>query len=149
MRKLASVVAALLVVAASHSAQARGARGGNVVGPDGIIYNTRSPEWRASGGNIYVYQQIMMQKQMMLQQQQAQKQMQAFVKQQQQQAKKNGTANGPNKNQPTTPPMTAPVIPTKKKKRTYDPTHPVGSQLKSETASDAAKTPAPTTDVKP
>jgi hypothetical protein len=124
MRKSAGLVAALLVVLASQSAHARAPRGGNVMGPDGIMYNTRSPEWRASGGNVYAYQQILMQKQMMAQQQQALRQQQAFAKQQQQLAKKNGT----NKNQAPTPPITAPVIASKKKKRTYDPSHPVGAQ---------------------
>lgn len=30
-------------------------RGGVVQGPDGPLYDTRSHEWRMSGGNIFVY----------------------------------------------------------------------------------------------
>ena len=41
-----------------------------------------SPEWKQSGGDFRVYQQIMRQKQMMLQQRAMMKQQEAFLKQQ-------------------------------------------------------------------
>jgi hypothetical protein len=58
----------LAIPSMSHAQGGRYGRSGVVYGPDGALYNTRSPEWRMSGGNIFVYQQLMEQK-MMLQQQ--------------------------------------------------------------------------------
>jgi len=60
-----------------------------VQGPDGVLYNTRSPEWRMSGGNIFVYQQLMEQK-MMLQQQRLIVKQQQMQKRQVQQAARRG-----------------------------------------------------------
>jgi hypothetical protein len=52
----------------------RGNRGGYVNTPFGMV-NMNSPEWRMSGGNIAVYQQLVQQR-MMLQQQRATMKMQ-------------------------------------------------------------------------
>ena len=67
---ICSVIGVLLLAIPSTSqAQGRGyGRFGVVQGPDGPLYDTRSPEWRMSGGNIFVYEQLVEQK-MMLQQQ--------------------------------------------------------------------------------
>jgi hypothetical protein len=65
--------------------------GGTVTTPFGSA-NMNSPEWRQSGGDFRVYQQIMQQKQMMLQQQAMMKQQQAFLRQQ----KKAGNAQPSN-----------------------------------------------------
>lgn len=80
-----AIAAVFLTVASPAQAQrGRYGRSGVVQGPDGVLYNTRSPEWRMSGGNIFVYQQLVQQK-MMLQQQRAmlrqQRQQQALTRQ--------------------------------------------------------------------
>jgi hypothetical protein len=62
---------------------AQGRRGGMVVTPFGPLYNTRSPEWRMSGGDIFLYQQIMEQKMLMRRQQLLLKQQQMLLRQQQ------------------------------------------------------------------
>lgn len=66
------------------AAQARGRRGSKVYGPGGLMYDTNSADWKASGGNINVYRQRMAQKAMMAQQkvmmQRMAKQQQAFQK---------------------------------------------------------------------
>lgn len=68
----------------------RGARGGVVMGPYGPLYDTRSPEWRMSGGNIFAYQQLMRSKMMAQQQQFMMKQMRAAQKLQAAQGKSKG-----------------------------------------------------------
>ncbi|MHC5538794.1 hypothetical protein ACYOEI_11280 [Singulisphaera rosea] len=55
--------------------------------PYGAV-NMNSPEWRASGGNIFTYQQLMEEKMMMQQQQMMLKQQQQYQKMMQQAAKK-------------------------------------------------------------
>ena len=84
--------AVLLAIPLPSQAQwGRYGRSGVVQGPDGVLYNTRSPEWRMSGGNIYVYQQLVQQK-MLLQQQRLmlrqQRQQQALARQVQQATRK-------------------------------------------------------------
>jgi hypothetical protein len=62
MRKRWEIVALTAVVVLSSSlalAGGRGRRSGVVMSPFGPVYDTRSPEWRASGGNVFVYQQLM------------------------------------------------------------------------------------------
>ena len=67
---LCCMLGVLAAFPCSTQAQWRGyGRGGVVQGPDGPLYDTRSPEWRMSGGNIFVYQQIMEQKMLLRQQQ--------------------------------------------------------------------------------
>src|SRR6185312_11548071 len=70
----------------------RGQARGQVYGPDGLMYNMNSPEWRASGGNMEVYQQIMEEKMMQQQMLQMQKQQMAYEKQMQDYFKKNPEA---------------------------------------------------------
>ena len=118
--------------------------------PFGPVYNTNSPEWRQAGGNPIVYQQIMEQKMMMQQQQMYMKQQQLYMKQQQQAAKgqnKNQGLNGPAAtNSAAANPFT--TLPRKKKKRrAYDPTHPVTSGAAASAKTDA-KTPAATSEPK-
>jgi len=68
-------------------AVARGYRGGGRIYTPFGSANMNSPEWRQSGGNIMVYQQIMMQKQMLLQQRAMMRQQQEFLRQQKMQEK--------------------------------------------------------------
>ena len=106
--------------------------------PFGPAYNTGSPEWKQSGGNIFVYQQLMEQKMFAQQQQLMLKQQQQMLKMQQQQKGKT-----PAPSTLSTPLTTLPRK--KKKRRTYDPTHPVTSQaIKADAAqAEAKKTAAP------
>ena len=69
-------------------------RGGVVQGPDGPLYDTRSPEWRMSGGNIFVYQQLMEEKMLLRQQQMMLKQQQMMTRQMQQNARKGSRSGG-------------------------------------------------------
>jgi hypothetical protein len=83
-----------LILAAPQAALAQYGRyrGGVVWGPDGPLYDTRSPEWRMSGGNIYVYQELMQQK-VLLQQQKLMMRQQQQMARQMKQAARNGGAN--------------------------------------------------------
>ncbi len=50
-------VLGVLLLAIPSTSQAQGGRYGRsgvVYGPDGPLYNTRSPEWRMSGGNSII-----------------------------------------------------------------------------------------------
>ena len=76
---LALLVAAVLVPSVAN---ARGNRGGGIIRTPYGSANVNSPEWKRSGGDFRVYQQIMQQKQMMLQQKALKKQREAFLKQQ-------------------------------------------------------------------
>jgi len=109
MKPAIALLGALGVLAAfpcSTQAQwGRYGRGGVVYGPDGPLYDTRSPEWRMSGGNIFVYQQLMDQKMLLRQQQMVMRQQQRMMKQAQQNTRKGtrsahsaraGNLNGPN-----------------------------------------------------
>ena len=81
-------VVLLLVVPSTSQAQwGRYGRSGVVQGPDGVLYNTRSPEWRMSGGNIFVYEQLVEQK-MMQQQRLMMRQQQMQMRQMQQATRK-------------------------------------------------------------
>jgi len=113
----------------AHARGGYGGKGGTVMTPFGPAYNTGSPEWKQSGGNIFRYQQLVEQKMFMQQQQLMLKQQQQMLKAKQQQKGKT----------PAPSTLTGPVttLPRKKKKRrTYDPTHPVTSQA---IKADAAK----------
>lgn len=117
MSKSAGLIVLLGSVLAMTSgvAEAGGrGRGGAVMTPFGELYNTNSPEWRASGGNPLVYQQIIEQKMLMRQQQQELKQQQSLQKQLQKGAK-GKTVSAPD---------SLPAISgtQKKKRRTYVPT---------------------------
>ncbi len=95
---LCCMLGVLAAFPCSTQAQWRGyGRGGVVQGPDGPLYDTRSPEWRMSGGNIFVYQQIMEQKMLLRQQQMMMKQQQMMTKQIQQNARK-GARSSPSVN---------------------------------------------------
>lgn len=93
-RLLLCCFAVVLMLASPSTSQAqygRYGRSGVVYGPEGPLYNTRSPEWRMSGGNIFVYQQLIEQKMMLRQQQlmmRQQLQQQKLMRQQQQGARK-------------------------------------------------------------
>lgn len=81
---LVLVAASALGLGRDVEAQAGRGRGGSVKTPFGELYNTNSAEFRASGGNIFLMQELQQQK--MMQQQQ-----QLWLKQQAQMAKlKNG-----------------------------------------------------------
>ena len=61
-------VIGVLPLAIPSTSQAQGrryGRSGVVQGSDGPLYDTRSPESRMSGGNIFVYEQLMEQKMML------------------------------------------------------------------------------------
>jgi hypothetical protein len=144
-----AVVVVFLVPSRAHAQ--RYGRGGVVMGPDGPLYDTRTPEWRASGGNLFIYQQLMQEKMMMQQQQQ-------MLKYQQQLAKQN--KNKPNM---TTPGTTASTdvnlslrnVAKKKKKKTVlrpsttttapAPAPAPASKDKSETTTAPASTDTPKT----
>lgn len=64
------------------------------MGPDGPLYDTRSPEWRMSGGDIYAYQELMQQKMMMQQQKYLMQQMQKAAQLQKNQANGKGKGKG-------------------------------------------------------
>lgn len=143
MRKhvgLAILLASIVLTPSLARARGYGGSTGTVMGPYGPLYNTGSPEWKASGGNVILYEQIMEQKMMMQQQQMWVKQQQMWAKQQQQQAKKGPTAN--NGGGFYTPTASQPVPRKKKKRRTYDPTHPVTSSAAAK--ADATKGASPT-----
>lgn len=127
-------VAAVVALTASNLANARGPRTGTVMTPFGPVYNTGSAEWKMAGGNPLLYQEIMEQKAMMRQQQ-------LLIKQQQQLMKAQNGKKAAGSGVPTLPPTT-PVRHRKKKRRTYDPTHPVTSST-SAGAKDSSKTAKP------
>ena len=78
---LCFVFAVLIAFPTTSRAQyGRYGRAGVVMGPDGMLYNTRSAEWRMSGGNPAVYQQLMQQK-LMLRQQRLMRQQQRLMNQ--------------------------------------------------------------------
>jgi len=84
-------VLGVLLLATPSTSQAQGGRYGRsgvVYGPDGPLYDTRSPEWRMSGGNIFVYQQLLEQKLMLRQQKLMMKQQQMQMRQMQLAARK-------------------------------------------------------------
>jgi hypothetical protein len=91
-------------------AQAGRPRGGVVMTPFGPLYNTNSAEWKNSGGNPILYQQLMEQKMLLQQQQMYLHQQQAAAK-----AQKNVPTN-------QTPAVNLAPLPKRKKKRTYVPT---------------------------
>ena len=135
------MIAILALFGLSSFAEARGPRGGNVVSTDGVLYNTNSPEWKASGGSMAMYEQIMQNKMMMQQQQMMLRQQQLMQKAQQQGKGKATGFNGSTMNGGIN--YGTPFVPDfggakpKKKRRTYDPTHPVTSQAKSTKPAEA------------
>jgi hypothetical protein len=86
------VLGLVLVAPQAALAQYGRYRGGVVWGPDGALYDTRSPEWRMSGGNIFVYQELMQQK-LLLQQQRLMLRQQQLVARQMRQGMQNGDSN--------------------------------------------------------
>ena len=97
IRLLLSCAIGLLVLAplqAAHAQYRRG-RSGIVQSPYGPLYDTRSPEWRMAGGNIFLYQQIMEEKMQLRQQQLLMKQQQMMMRQSQRGNRKgNQSSNG-------------------------------------------------------
>lgn len=95
--KLGFLILLVLLIAIPQSATAgrrRGYRGGIVQGPFGPLYDTNSPEWRQSGGNIMVYEQLMEQKMLLQQQKMFMRQQQMMLKQQQQQQRAGNKSGG-------------------------------------------------------
>jgi hypothetical protein len=89
-----------LALAATSTANAQWSRrGGVVMGPDGPLYDTRSPEWRMSGGNYFVYQELMQQKMELAQEKYMLQQMQQAAKLQQNQAKNKTKSKAKSQNQ--------------------------------------------------
>lgn len=108
--RLALLCGLVLLTSLPAHAQSRRGRGGGraggvVMGPDGPLYDTRSPEWRMSGGNIFVYQGLMEQKMEMAQQQYMVKLQQQAAKQQQQKNQANGKNKNNGKAKGTAPPQ--------------------------------------------
>jgi hypothetical protein len=83
---LLTVFALLTSVPSLATARGYGRSGGTLNTPFGTI-NMNSPEYKMSGGNPIVYQQLMEQKMLMQQQQMMLKQQQQYMKQMQKQAK--------------------------------------------------------------
>lgn len=78
------VLPLVLLLSAQAEAQwgRRGrSRGGVVMTPYGPLYDTRSPEWRAAGGNIFIYQQLREQTMMLQQERMMMKQRELLAKQ--------------------------------------------------------------------
>jgi hypothetical protein len=91
LRLVLCCVLGVLLLAIPCTSQAqwrRYGRSGVVQGPNGPLYDTRSPEWRMSGGNIFVYEQLMEQKMMLQQQKLMMRQQQMQMRQMQQAARK-------------------------------------------------------------
>jgi len=106
-KRIGLLVLLLVAVLVANVTNAGGnRRGGTIRTPYGSA-NVNSPEWKRSGGDFRVYQQIMQQKQQMLQQRVMMKQRQAFLKQQ-----KKGQVT-----QPTTGSDARPAVPSKTSKR--------------------------------
>ncbi|WP_422925880.1 hypothetical protein [Singulisphaera sp. PoT] len=105
---------------ASGTAEARGyGRYGGVANtPFGTI-NMNSPEWRASGGNMFMYQQLMEEKMMLQEQQMMMKQQQQYMQMMQKQAKQQ--KNQP-KSQDTSPFNNVTSLTSTKKKKGRKPT---------------------------
>ena len=89
------ILALLLAAPQAVLAQYGRYRGGVVWGPDGPLYDTRSPEWRMSGGNIFVYQELMQQKRWLQQQKQTIKQQQLVARQMRQGMRNDGSNHQP------------------------------------------------------
>ncbi len=125
---LALLVAAVLVPSVTN---AQGHRGGGTIRTPYGSANINSPEWKQSGGNFRVYEQIMQQKQMMLQQRAMMKQREAFLKQQ-----KKGEYV-----QPSTPVAARPAVaPKTRKKRPTRKANPASvSAPKAQTPSETPK----------
>ncbi|APW62624.1 hypothetical protein [Paludisphaera borealis] len=109
--RLALLCGLVLVTASTADAQwGRGRSGGGVVmGPDGPLYDTRSPEWRMSGGNIFVYQELMEQKMELAQQKYMYQQMQQAAKQQKNQANGKGKTKAKTPSQSNGSPLNTPA----------------------------------------
>lgn len=85
----------LMTTSTAHAQRGRGrGRGGVVMGPDGPLYDTRSPEWRMSGGNIFVYQELMEEKMELAQEKYMLQQMQQAAKLQKAQSRNKSKAKG-------------------------------------------------------
>lgn len=70
------------------------------MGPDGPLYDTRTPEWRMSGGNVFYYQQLMEQKMELAQQKYMYQQMQQAAKLQKNSANAKGKTKAKTAGQP-------------------------------------------------
>jgi hypothetical protein len=125
---------ALASTSTAHAQRGRGRyRGGVVMGPDGPLYDTRSPEWRMSGGNIWLYQELMEEKMEREQEQLMLRQMQQTARQQKNQGKakpgKPGQAGASNPNLTTPPaagfddPFAEPVNHYSRRKKRKPPAH--------------------------
>lgn len=136
---LVAVLVAPLVLPAQVEAGRRGYRRGPVRSIFGTLYNTNSPEWRASGGNMFAYEQLMQQKLWMQQRQMYLKQQQMLQKQA---AGKKSTNSAGGQIVPGASGRQgfAPPAPVKKKRRTYHPTGEVGKASASSGAEPTTST---------
>ena len=130
-------LAAVIFLTPSFAHAQRG--GGMVVGGDGTMYDTRSPEWKASGGNIFVYQQIMQQKMFMQQQQLMYKQQQQMMNAQK------GKTPAATQSAPSVNVNLSLSKKKKKKPRSYVPTGEVASKPATEKDAKSATTKPATT----
>jgi hypothetical protein len=115
-------LAAVILLTPSLAHAQRG--GGVVMGPNGPLYDTRTPEWKASGGNLFIYQQLMEQKMYMRQQQMLYQQQQQMLKSQK------GMSTGPTQNPSVN--VNLSLSKKKKKRRSYVPTGEVASKGETE-----------------
>lgn len=113
--------------------------------PFGPLYNTGSAEFKASGGNPMMLDELMQESAYRQQQQMWMKQQQQMLQLQKQQNKNGGLNSPPNTNSQALPGL-APIRKTRKKRRTYDPTHPVTAPApKNDEKTDSVKAKAETT----
>jgi hypothetical protein len=138
IRRLGALALLSMFAMAPALVEAAGARGGMVVSPFGPLYDTNSPEYRAAGGNLEVYQMLMEQKAMMQYQQQMMK-MQQQYQQMMKNQQNNPQMNSSNMYKNAYP--TPPAVTSKKKKRktTTTSTSTTSTSSASKTAKPAAK----------
>ena len=125
---LAALLTATLLIPSIAEARGYSGKSGTIMSPYGPMYNTGSAEWRQSGGNIFAYEELMERKMMMQEQQMMLKQQQQMMKQQAQKGKPGATTGTTNGNAGAYNDAMVIGPRKKKKRRTYDPTHPVTSQ---------------------
>ncbi len=156
-RRTLLLAVAVAAVLAPTLVEARGyGRYGGVVNTPYGTMNMNSPEWRASGGNIFIYQELMQEKMMMQEQQMMMKQQQQYMQMMQKQAKQNKNSNLSSPTQTPSVSNVTSLAPTRKKKGHKTPrvaksekTIKSESKTKSEpTASTKAKTSDKTTKTK-
>ena len=134
MRRLIGLIAVTVLIGAMPTLSfARPPRNGTVMTPFGSAYDTGSPEWKQSGGNIFVYQQLMEQKAYQQQQMMLLKQHQQMLQMQ----KKNGGLKAPTGSNASVFNAPAPISRRKKKRHVVTST-PSATSAVSKTADKSA-----------